>query len=235
MSQSRTLSGDAVVGLPSPRPAAIPHTGTWAALEPVSIASHCAELFAVGHEGKAGQAIWDYLPYGPFADEVAFQAWFAACTTSADPLFFAIRDLENGRLAGMMSYLTIEPAHRSIEIGHIWFAPFLQKTRAATEAIYLSLRHAFDDLGYRRMEWKCNALNAGSRGAALRFGFQFEGIFYRHRIIDGRNRDTAWFSITDEEWSAVRAGFEAWLDGANFDEAGRQKQRLVDLITRERG
>ncbi|MGY8995234.1 MAG: GNAT family N-acetyltransferase [Alphaproteobacteria bacterium] len=234
MTQTRNLNGDTVAVLSSPRPAAIPHTGTWAALEPVSIAKHCDELFAVGHEGKAGQAIWDYLPYGPFADEAAFQNWFAACTASADPLYFAIRDLESGRLAGMMSYLSIEPAHRSIEIGHIWFAPFLQKTRAATEAIFLTLRHAFDDLGYRRMEWKCNALNDGSRGAALRFGFQHEGVFYRHRIINGHNRDTAWYSITDEEWPAVRAGFEAWLDAANFDEAGQQTNRLADLIARER-
>ena len=134
----------------------------------------------------------------------------------------------------MMSYLTIEPSHRSIEIGHIWFAPFLQKTRAATEAIFLSLRHAFDDLGYRRMEWKCNALNNGSRGAALRFGFLHEGIFYRHRIVDGRNRDTAWFSIVAEEWPAVRAGFEAWLDPGNFDGGGVQKERLADLIARHR-
>ncbi len=235
MSQTRNLSGDAVARLSSPRPAAISHTGRWAALEPIHTPSHCAELFAVGHEGKAGQAIWDYLPYGPFGDEAAFQTWFTACKASTDPLYFAIRDLESGRLAGMMSYLSIEPDHRSIEIGHIWFAPFLQKTRAATEVIFLSLRHAFDDLDYRRMEWKCNALNEGSRGAALRFGFQHEGIFYRHRIIDGHNRDTAWYSITDEEWPAVRAGFEAWLDAGNFNEAGQQKERLADLIARERG
>ncbi|MBT5432155.1 MAG: GNAT family protein [Alphaproteobacteria bacterium] len=230
----RELHRDTVDPRPAPRPAAVPHKGAWVTLEPVHLGHHAAGLFAAGNKGEGTSEIWEYLPYGPFADSESFSDWFAGCTGSADPLFFTLRDLEHDRVAGMMSYLSIVPANRSIEIGHIWFAPFLQKTRAATEAIFLSLRHAFDDLGYRRMEWKCNAMNKGSRAAALRFGFRHEGIFYRNVITKGRNRDTAWYSIIDEEWPAVRAGFEAWLEPANFDANGNQKAGLGGLIERER-
>ncbi len=146
-----------------------------------------------------------------------------------DPLFFAIRELASRRALGLASYLNIEPTHGSVEIGHVWFAPPLQRTSAATEAIFLLLRHAFDDLTCRRMEWKCNALNVASRRAALRFGFTFEGIFYQHRVYKGRNRDTAWYSMMDHEWPAIRSAFEAWLAPSNVDEDGKQRLSLSEL------
>ena len=146
-----------------------------------------------------------------------------------DPLFFAIRPRASDRVEGVASLMSIEPDHRSIEIGHIWLGPDLQRTPAATEALFLLIAHALDDLGYRRMEWKCNAANAASRAAACRLGFIHEGVFYQHRIVKGMNRDTAWFSILDHEWPALRANFETWLDPANFDEGGQQRQSLGDL------
>ncbi len=144
-------------------------------------------------------------------------------------MFFAVRDEGSGRAGGVASYLNIHPQPGTIEIGHIWFGPALQRTPAATEALYLLLHHAFDDLGYRRLEWKCNALNAASRRAAVRLGFAFEGTFYQHQIVKGRNRDTTWFSILDGEWPPIRANFEAWLAPENFDEAGGQRASLGDL------
>ena len=152
-----------------------------------------------------------------------------AQAASEDPLFFAIRPRASDRVAGVASLMSIEPEHRSIEIGHIWLGPDLQRTPAATEALFLLIAHALDDLGYRRMEWKCNAANAASRAAACRLGFIHEGVFYQHRIFKGMNRDTAWFSILDHEWPALRANFETWLDPANFDEEGKQRRSLGDL------
>ena len=148
---------------------------------------------------------------------------------SSDPLFFAIVDPATGEAAGMASYLNIVPANGCIEIGHIWFAPPLQRTRAATEAIFLLMRHVFDDLRYRRLEWKCDALNAPSRRAAGRFGFSYEGTFRQHMIVKGRNRDTAWFALLDRDWPRVRAAFERWLAPANFDPAGSQRSALAAL------
>ena len=148
---------------------------------------------------------------------------------SSDPLFFAIVDPATGEAAGMASYLNIVPANGCIEIGHIWFAPPLQRTRAATEAIFLLMRHVFDDLRYRRLEWKCDALNAPSRRAAGRFGFTYEGTFRQHMIVKGRNRDTAWFALLDRDWPTVRAAFERWLAPGNFDPGGRQRSALAAL------
>ena len=145
-------------------------------------------------------------------------------------MFFAIVDLASGAASGMASYLNIVPANGCIEIGHIWFAPPLQKTRAATEAIFLMIRHAFEDLAYRRVEWKCNSLNEASKRAARRFGFTYEGTFRQHMVIKGRNRDTAWFAMLDHEWPAIRAAFERWLDPDNFDAAGRQRKSLAALM-----
>jgi RimJ/RimL family protein N-acetyltransferase len=153
----------------------------------------------------------------------------AADAASEDPLFYAVIDLRDGRAGGVASYLRITPEHGVIEIGHIWFGRTLQRTRAATEAIYLLARHAFDDLGYRRLEWKCNAANAASRRAAERFGFTFEGIFRQHQIVKRQNRDTAWYAMLDHEWPPIRAAFEAWLHGANFDAGGRQRRRLSEI------
>lgn len=216
---------------PAPRPERRLHAGRYASLEPLDPARHGDDLYAASHGDAIRERIWDYLPYGPFCAREAFDAHLAAQAAGDDPLFFAIRPRESGNAEGVASLMTIEPAHRSIEIGHIWLGPGLQRTPAATEALYLLIAHAMDreDLGYRRMEWKCNAANATSRAAAVRLGFTHEGVFYQHRIVKGCNRDTAWFSILDAEWPAIRANFEAWLDPANFDAEGRQRRSLGDL------
>jgi len=198
-------------------------------LEPLDARVHVEDLYAASHDSDAARSVWDYLAVGPYPSVEAFAAYLRSCSASADPVFYAIRDLATGKATGVASYLNVVPAHGSIEIGHIWFGPALQNTAAATEALYTLIRHAFDDLGYRRMEWKCNALNAGSRAAAVRLGFAFEGIFYNHIIAKGRNRDTAWFSIIDEEWPPLRECYETWLAPDNFDEQGRQRTSLGDL------
>jgi len=146
-----------------------------------------------------------------------------------DRLFFTLVPAAGGRASGVASYLRIVPEFGVIEVGNIWFGPALQRTAAATEAIYLLARHVFDDLGYRRLEWKCNALNAASRRAAERFGFTFEGVFREHMVIKGRNRDTAWYAIVDRDWPAIRDAFERWLDPENFDAAGAQRLRLDEF------
>ncbi|MGH8009856.1 MAG: GNAT family N-acetyltransferase, partial [Candidatus Binatia bacterium] len=187
--------------------------------------------FTASHGDATKERIWDYLPYGPFVSREEFDAHLAAQAAGEDPLFFTIRPHASGRAEGVASLMTIEPVHRSIEIGHIWLGPDLQRTPAATEALYLLIAHAMDrgDLGYRRMEWKCNAANAASRAAACRLGFIHEGVFYQHRIVKGCNRDTAWFSILDREWPPLRANFETWLDPANFDADGKQRRSLGSL------
>jgi len=213
------------------RPGGQTLAGSAIALEPLDPRRHGDDLFAVAD--GAPDSLWDYLPYGPFHERKAFDAWLNANAASADPVFYALRDRASGKAQGMTSFLNIVPAGRSIEIGHIWFGPALQKTRAATQAIHLMIAHAFDDLGYRRVEWKCNALNAPSRAAALRFGFRYEGIFLRHMITKGKNRDTAWYGLVIDDWPSVKAGFAAWLDDGNFGADGRQKARLTDLIAGE--
>ncbi len=210
---------------PARRPDRVPLQGARVRLEPIDPSRHQIGLFVAAGEPE----IWRYMPYGPYDDETALAAQLEANAASEDPLFYAIVDLRDGRAGGMASYLRITPEHGVIEIGHIWLGLALQRTREATEAIYLLARHAFDDLGYRRFEWKCNAANAASRRAAERFGFTFEGIFRQHQIVKGRNRDTAWYAMVDHEWPAIRAAFEAWLDDDNFDEDGRQRARLEDL------
>lgn len=208
------------------RPARATIVGAWGRLEPLDAARHGADLWAAieGHD-----SVWTYMGYGPFPGKEAFLSWLAGREELVDPLAFAVVDAASGKALGVLTLMEIRPAHGVIEIGHVFFAPVLQKTRAATEAIYLAMRHAFADLGYRRFEWKCDALNAPSRAAAIRFGFTFEGIFRQHMVIKGRNRDTAWYSIVDGEWPVVKAGFEAWLSPANFDADGRQKAALARL------
>jgi RimJ/RimL family protein N-acetyltransferase len=223
--------GAAVDPLPSGRaPAREPLRGTHVRLEPVDMAAHGPSLYTLSHARPEDAALWTYLPYGPFANRGAFERWLAECAASSDPLFFVATEEQGGRAAGMASYLNIVPAMGCIEIGHIWFAPPMQKTRAATEAIYLMMRHVFDHLGYRRLEWKCNALNEASIRAARRFGFKYEGTFRQHMVVKGRNRDSAWFSLLDREWPAVRAAFERWLAPENFDAAGRQRTSLGALM-----
>jgi RimJ/RimL family protein N-acetyltransferase len=203
--------------------------GRYMRLEPLDARLHAADLYAASHGSDEAVRVWDHLAVGPFPTLDAFTAYLRSCSASADPVFYAIRDLKTGVATGVASYLNIVPAFGTIEIGHIWFGPVLQNTPAATEALYMLIHHAMDDLGYRRMEWKCNALNSGSRSAAIRLGFAFEGIFYNHMVAKGRNRDTAWFSIIDEEWPALRECFEAWLAPDNFDADGTQRSSLGDL------
>jgi len=200
--------------------------GRYVRLEPIDPARHAGDLFELSHGVQGDPAIWTYMGYGPFADFASFETWLVERAASKDPLFYAVIDSATGRAAGMASYLRMAPADGVIETGHIWFTPLLQRTRQATEAIFLMARYAFDALGNRRFEWKCNARNAPSRRAAQRFGFTFEGIFRQHMVIKGRNRDTAWYAMTDRDWPGIKAAFEAWLDPANFDSSGRQKQKL---------
>ena len=213
-------------------PAAVPGRsaidGDLVRLETLDPERHAASLFTSAHMPGA-EDLWQYLPYGPFAGQAEFTTWLEQRAASADPLFYAVVDWESMRALGMASYLRIKPEHGVIEIGHIWFAPELQRTRKATEAIFLLAKTAFDDLGYRRLEWKCDSLNVPSRRAADRFGFAFEGIFRQHMIVKGRNRDTTWFSMTDGEWPSRKAAFEAWLSPENFDAAGNQRRGLAEV------
>lgn len=212
-------------------PARVPERGELrgrtVALLPVDPGRDREALYRASHTPDGDPDVWRYLSVGPFADVGEFGAMLEAVAGESDPLWFSVVPTELGVAAGMVTYLRIDAQMGSIEIGNIWFGPQLRRTTAATEAIYLLARHAFEDLGYRRFEWKCNALNAASRRAAERFGFTFEGIFRQHMVVKGRNRDTAWFSITDAEWPRVREGFEAFLDRANFDEQGRQRRPLA--------
>jgi RimJ/RimL family protein N-acetyltransferase len=216
--------------LPRPRPERVTLRGAHVRLEALDAGRHGASLYALGHDGSAeAEVSWEYLPYGPFADAAEHAAWLEAQQRSADPFFFAICDPDEGHALGVASLLSIQPQHGTIEIGHIWFSPRLQRTIAATEALILLLRHAFDDLGYRRVEWKCNAANAASQRAAVRLGFVPEGVFYDHLVVKGRNRDTAWFSIVRDEWPPLRAAFAQWLAPANFTSAGAQVRRLGEI------
>jgi RimJ/RimL family protein N-acetyltransferase len=222
------------IGFPMPnwqprqRPPRDAIDGRFCRLEPFDPDRHCADLFDAYAEDKEGR-IWTYLPYGPFASLEAFGDLMRAHFSGEDPLCHIIVDRTNGRAAGMASYMRVDPAMGSIEVGSIAYSPRLQKSRAATETMYLMMRRAFDELGYRRYEWKCDALNGPSRQAAGRLGFRFEGIFRQAVVYKGRNRDTAWYSIVDREWPALKGAFERWLDPGNFDGEGRQRESLSAL------
>ncbi len=209
---------------PRPLPPRAPMAGRFCRLEPLDVRTHAAALFAAFREDAAGIG-WTYLPYGPFARPAEFRKWLAAEGQGDDPLFFAVMD-GDGRAVGMTSFLKIQPAIGAIELGHIHFAPRLQRTPAATEAIFMMMRRAFDELGYRRCEWKCDSLNSASRRAGERLGFSFEGLFRQATVYKGRNRDTAWYSVIDREWPALRASFRRWLAPSNFGPDGRQRTRL---------
>ena len=210
---------------PAQSPARAPLEGETVRLEPLDPPRHGDELFA---ETAGADSTWDYLAYGPFPSRDDFVRWLEQRAPLDDPLTFAIIDRASGTARGLASFMRMDPANGVIEIGHIWLSPQLQRTRQATEAIYLISRYAFE-LGNRRLEWKCDALNAASRRAAERFGFVFEGVFRQHMVIKDRNRDTAWYSIIDAEWPSRQAAFEAWLSPENFDPSGRQKRALSEL------
>jgi RimJ/RimL family protein N-acetyltransferase len=198
--------------------------GRYVTLAPLDAAAHGESLWDAVR-GPEHDELWRYLFDGPYREREAFIAALERKAASEDPLFSAILDRETGRAVGYAAYLRIEPAHRVIEVGSILFTPLLQRTRGATEAMYLMARNVFE-LGYRRYEWKCDARNEPSRRAAERLGFTFEGIFRQHMIVKGGNRDTAWYSMLDSEWGERRAAFERWLDEGNFDAAGRQRTPL---------
>ncbi len=204
-------------------------TGPRVVLRPIDPASDAQRLYAASHLPTGDPDIWTYLYDGPYPDLESFRESLAQQAARHDYVFFTVADARDNRPLGIVSYLSIVPEHGVIEIGNIWFSPELQRTPAATETIFLLARHAFDELGYRRLEWKCNALNAPSRSAAARYGFHFEGVFLNHRVVKGRNRDTAWFAITEERWPGVRSAFERWLSPENFGADGRQRSRLSEL------
>jgi RimJ/RimL family protein N-acetyltransferase len=225
MPQARQF-GPPVDATPAKPPGPVTLTGRFGSVTRLDAARHGADLWNAvrGHDD-----IWDYLPVGPFQDEPSFGAWLAERERSTSPYYFySILD-PDGRALGIFSLMRAEPAMRVIEIGHIVYGASLQRTPLATEAQYLLARYAFETLGYRRYEWKCNALNAASRRAALRFGFTYEGTFRQHMIVKGRSRDTVWFSMLDGEWPARKAAFERWLAPDNFDRYGRQKTKLGEL------
>jgi RimJ/RimL family protein N-acetyltransferase len=213
--------------LPPPLPPREPMQGRFCRLEPLDPDRHAESLFQAFAADTEGRN-WTYLAYGPFGCLASYRTWIDAHCRGDDPLFFAICPTSDGKPVGVASYLRIAPAHGSIEVGHILFAPALQQTVAATEAMVLMMKHAFE-LGYRRYEWKCDALNAASRKAAQRLGLSFEGIFRQATVYKGRNRDTAWYAAIDSEWPALSAAFLAWLDPGNFDGRGQQRRRLTDL------
>ncbi|MGY3896362.1 GNAT family N-acetyltransferase [Aeromonas enterica] len=209
-----------------------PLSGWGCRLEPLDPERHGSGLWQA-FSADSG-AMWTYLTSGPFADEAAMGSWLRACAAKADPQFYIIMDAKSGQALGLASYLRIDPLAGSIEVGWLHFSPALQQSRLATAAMVLMMANAFA-LGYRRYEWKCNALNQSSWRAALRLGFSYEGTFRQNRVDKGRARDTAWFSVIDGEWPALKDCFERWLAEENFDEAGRQRLRLSELTTSVRG
>jgi RimJ/RimL family protein N-acetyltransferase len=213
------------------RPSRTPMTGRFCRVEPLDAGRHAAELYAANSEDRDGR-MWTYLPWGPYAGFDDYLAAIKAGLRREDFLTYAVIDTASGKAAGVASYLNINPTAGSIEVGGIAYSPALQHKPAGTEAMYLMMRRVSDELGYRRYEWKCNALNAPSRAAAQRYGFRFEGIFRQAEMVKGRNRDTAWFSIIDSEWPPIKAAFERWLDPANFDGDGRQRVSLSALTAR---
>jgi RimJ/RimL family protein N-acetyltransferase len=225
MVQDRRFGAEVPGFVPPPRPGAGPIEGRHVRLERLEADRHAADLFRAM---SADDRIWDYLPYGPFASASAYHRWVKENAGGQDPAFYAIRNLATGQCGGVASFLRITPEAGTIEVGHICLAPEAQRGIVATEAMYLMMRWAFE-AGYRRYEWKCDALNLPSRRAAQRLGFSYEGVFRQAAIVKGRNRDTAWFACIDREWPALKECYEAWLRPENFDAKGRQRERLSDL------
>ena len=227
----RPLSG---AGVKTPPPGLVPPrtpmVGSHVTLEPQNAAEHAEELYAASHGSEQALRIWDYLAYGPWTSVESYAETLRQQSSSMDPIFYSVRSHASGKACGQASFLDIHPQNGVIEIGHIWFGPELQRTRGATEALFMMLCQAMDDLGYRRMQWRCNALNEKSRAAARRLGFRFEGIFHNHLIFKGKNRDTSWYSILDDEWPEVREIIGNWLDDGNFDADGKAGTSLSELM-----
>lgn len=223
------ILGPIVDATPRPLPARVPIRGQSVVLEPLH-RRHADELWeAAQADPAASDASWDYMGYGPFPTANALSAFVAGFASTHDPMAWAVRPVSTGVVSGWLTLMDIQPAHATIEIGHIWFAPRLQRTRAATEAMFLLLRLAADDLGYRRLVWKCNALNLPSRRAAERLGFTYEGTLRSHYVLKGRQRDSAMFSILEAEWPACRNAMQAWLDPTNFAPDGTARRGLAEI------
>ncbi|MCZ6466249.1 MAG: GNAT family protein [Alphaproteobacteria bacterium] len=216
--------------MPREFPPRTPMQGRYCRVEPLDVTRHADELFQANCADTENR-IWTYLPYGPFDDFEAYRHWMEKTCLGDDPLFHAVIDLKTKNAVGVASYLRIDPANGVIEVAHINYSPALQRTAAGTEAMYLMMKRVFDDLGYRRYKWKCDNLNAGSKRAAERYGFTFEGVFRQAVISKGRNRDTAWFAIIDRDWPATKAAFEAWLSPENMGDDGRQKRPLGTFMS----
>ena len=212
---------------PPPRPPQTTLSGRYCRVAPLNVAQHAADLFAANARDASG-AGWTYLAYGPFADFNAYREWMQGACLSVDPLFYAIIDGASQKPVGVASYLRIDAKGGAIEVGHLRYSPLMQRTAVASEAMYLMMKQAFA-LGYRRYEWKCDALNLPSRAAAQRYGFSYEGVFRQATVYKNRNRDTAWYSIIDSEWPAVDAAFTRWLAPENFDAGGKQHLSLAQL------
>ncbi|MDH3700372.1 MAG: GNAT family N-acetyltransferase [Alphaproteobacteria bacterium] len=222
------------IGFPLPdwKPCAAPPRtvmqGRFCRLEPLDVARHADELFrAFGADTE--NRIWTYLSAGPFDGFEAYRTWLEKSCLGDDPLYFAVIDLATKRAVGVASYLRIDPANGVVEVGSINYSPALQRTAAGTEAMYLMMKRVFDELGYRRYEWKCDDLNAGSKRAARRYGFTYEGLFRQAVLYKGRNRDTAWFAIIDRDWPGIKSAFETWLAPENLSADGEQKKSLSDF------
>ena len=211
---------------PRERPTHAALEGRFVCLVPLDAAAHGDALYEITANDPER---FRYLFEAPPADRTALQPWLDKATTSSDPLWYTVMDKKNGKVAGRQSFMRIDQAHGVIEIGNILWSSLMARSPASTEALFLFAKHAFDDLGYRRFEWKCNNLNEPSKQAALRYGFSFEGVFRQHMVVKGQNRDTAWFSMLDGEWPLLRTAFERWLDPANFGSDGKQLKRLADI------
>ena len=229
MSESELPIGPVVDAMPRPLPPRTALRGSHAHLEPLH-PRHAAELWHAAETGTArGDASWTYLGYGPFASQETLERFVGDFCTQHDSVAWAVRPVATGVVSGWLTLMSIEPKNAAIELGNIWLAPVMQRTRAATEAMFLPLRLAADDLGYRRLVWKCNALNAPSRRAADRLGFTFEGIHRAHYVVKGRRRDTTWYSILADEWPRCRNAVLAWLDPSNFTPDGSAKRGLTEI------
>jgi RimJ/RimL family protein N-acetyltransferase len=228
----RQLSNHLVEPLPSgmaPQRAIL--KGRFVCLEPVDPSVHAEELYDASHRNAEALKIWEFIPHGPWPDQASFERWLRDTVNRLEHVVFAIRSENTGKAAGMVQYHHIEPKSGVVEIGGIWFAPELQRTRGATEVLFLVLSHTMDDLRYRRVQWRCDTHNERSRAAVKRLGFGFEGIFYNESIVKGKNKDTAWYSLLDYEWPGVKEKIMTWLADDNFDDDGLAKTSLSELMT----